>query len=793
LARKILLADDSVTAQNMGRRILSEAGYDVLTVNNGSAALKKIAELKPDLVILDVYMPGYGGLEVCQRIKESPETFHIPVLLTVGKLEPFKADEARRVRADAHLVKPFEASELLTALTKLEDKIVPQAESRARNFAKTQSAEGSTAPVDGSKFGDSMTGWKERLGIPASSPKVEEEEPVIEAPPVSATAFRDFERAPEVTARPAQASSVQDGMVSDVTADEIAAIAAAATAMERATDSTQVTSEAPAVEENYPPIADMWRRSQESSPPIEAHGYGVLQNEVRPPEAQPTEIHQREVQLSEFQPIEPQSEIQHSEFQPTGIERMQVESAAIHQSPGQISAEALEVVQFDAPQASEQAPEMAAVADVGLESTHAIQHDPESLSPAAELASPVQVSSEPAAEAMVADAEVAAAIESLAPANGDAAIPRHETWEHSAETRIEKHEDVFAHAEAPAHAEFAESRYTGPRWIADEASLTENEAASILEREMEKAYAALKETDAYRAGAEEAGAEGSSFIEHRDQPIAAQLEPAVAQAESFAVEAAAPVVSETIISDVPAGAAEAIFSSEPEAVAAIETIAEAKSSEFAPEPALRTLELAVVLPEAQPEVSPALIAEAVASESATLPEIAEPEAAAYSTTEIAESAPVSAMASDSQMASDSAMTAPQQEAAFAAAAGAGAGFGAVGNFQAIPEPVVYSEGVPSPSPERAAELAAAWAHWRQIRETISGPEITSQVAAAAASGFKDIQPQSPPMSPPEAEASTTAVAGTDSASIASIVDSVLSQLRPKLVEEIAKKLSEKNK
>jgi len=126
LARKVLLADDSVTAQNMGRKILTEAGYEVITVNNGSAALKKINELKPDLIVLDVYMPGYGGLEICQRLKENAETARIPVLLTVGKLEPFKAEDARRVRADMHMIKPFEASELLTALTRLEDRIVPQ-------------------------------------------------------------------------------------------------------------------------------------------------------------------------------------------------------------------------------------------------------------------------------------------------------------------------------------------------------------------------------------------------------------------------------------------------------------------------------------------------------------------------------------------------------------------------------------------------------------------------------------------------------------------------------------------
>jgi len=127
LARKILLADDSVTAQNMGRKILADAGYEVITVNNGSAALKRVSETKPDLIILDVYMPGYSGLEVCQRLKDAHDTSFIPVLLSVGKLEPFKPQEARRVRADGHIVKPFEASELLSAVAKLEDCIVPQA------------------------------------------------------------------------------------------------------------------------------------------------------------------------------------------------------------------------------------------------------------------------------------------------------------------------------------------------------------------------------------------------------------------------------------------------------------------------------------------------------------------------------------------------------------------------------------------------------------------------------------------------------------------------------------------
>src|SRR5947199_357369 len=64
----------------MGRKILADAGYEVITVNNGSAALKKIAEQKPDLIVLDVYMPGYSGLEVCQRLKEVPENRDDPAL-----------------------------------------------------------------------------------------------------------------------------------------------------------------------------------------------------------------------------------------------------------------------------------------------------------------------------------------------------------------------------------------------------------------------------------------------------------------------------------------------------------------------------------------------------------------------------------------------------------------------------------------------------------------------------------------------------------------------------------------
>jgi CheY-like chemotaxis protein len=220
LARKILLADDSVTAQNMGRRILSDAGYEVTTVNNGSAALKKIAESKPDLIVLDVYMPGYGGLEVCQRLRESRETARIPILLTVGKLEPFKPEEARRVKADAFIVKPFEASELLTALTKLEDRIVPHpAPYKPGRFAQAISALDSE---NSNEYGDLESGWKHRLKIPV---------PQSHGPDVEIDEQEQAESKQRTEARVAPKAADAPALVPrDITSEEIAAINAAAAA-----------------------------------------------------------------------------------------------------------------------------------------------------------------------------------------------------------------------------------------------------------------------------------------------------------------------------------------------------------------------------------------------------------------------------------------------------------------------------------------------------------------------------------------------------------------------------------
>ena len=263
MARKILLADDSVTAQNMGRKILADAGYEVITVNNGSAALKKIAELKPDLIVLDVYMPGYSGLEVCQRLKDVADTARIPVLLTVGKLEPFKTDEAKRVRADGYIVKPFEASELLAALSKLEDKIVPRAEtSKPGRFARATAAI-DEARAEKSAATEDSSGWKNRISFPSKSKQATAEgdadDPAIYNP-VNKDLRTVVDHHPDNSRGAAESEKVDlgalapEGLPKDVTPEEIAALAAAAAQVQgkilesKSTESHQETTEQPSIE-----------------------------------------------------------------------------------------------------------------------------------------------------------------------------------------------------------------------------------------------------------------------------------------------------------------------------------------------------------------------------------------------------------------------------------------------------------------------------------------------------------------------------------------------------------------
>lgn len=143
---RLLLVDDSPHAQRMGERILSDEGYEVVTVSNADSALVRLDDVDPDVVLADTVMPGRTGYEICQYIKMSPRHRHVRVILTAGVLEAFDDEQMQRAGADGTLKKPFEASALLAAVKPLADEA---ARMRAETAAPGTSprASGPAAPV----------------------------------------------------------------------------------------------------------------------------------------------------------------------------------------------------------------------------------------------------------------------------------------------------------------------------------------------------------------------------------------------------------------------------------------------------------------------------------------------------------------------------------------------------------------------------------------------------------------------------------------------------------------------
>jgi CheY-like chemotaxis protein len=115
---KILVADDNSNIQKMVGLALKDQGIDVVAVGNGEAAVRKISDVKPDLVLADVFMPVRNGYEVCKYVKEDSTLAHIPVILLVGAFDPLDEQEAQRVGADGVLKKPFVPPDPLISMVK---------------------------------------------------------------------------------------------------------------------------------------------------------------------------------------------------------------------------------------------------------------------------------------------------------------------------------------------------------------------------------------------------------------------------------------------------------------------------------------------------------------------------------------------------------------------------------------------------------------------------------------------------------------------------------------------------
>jgi DNA-binding response OmpR family regulator len=113
----ILLADDSAHAQRMGERILREEGYEVVSLTDGETTVMRLADVDPDLVIADVFLPGRNGFDLCRHVKTHHR--HARVILTAGLLEKFNEADAREAGCDAILRKPFEASVVMQTIRPL--------------------------------------------------------------------------------------------------------------------------------------------------------------------------------------------------------------------------------------------------------------------------------------------------------------------------------------------------------------------------------------------------------------------------------------------------------------------------------------------------------------------------------------------------------------------------------------------------------------------------------------------------------------------------------------------------
>jgi class 3 adenylate cyclase/CheY-like chemotaxis protein len=118
MSAKILAVDDNPRNVKLLVELLKVHGYTVLAAESGEAALKAIAEEHPDLVLLDVMMPGMSGYEVCQAIRANPDTAVLPVVL-VTALDPNERVKGLEVGADDFLTKPVNQSELLARVRSL--------------------------------------------------------------------------------------------------------------------------------------------------------------------------------------------------------------------------------------------------------------------------------------------------------------------------------------------------------------------------------------------------------------------------------------------------------------------------------------------------------------------------------------------------------------------------------------------------------------------------------------------------------------------------------------------------
>ncbi len=117
MPKRILLVDDSVTTRMTNRVIISKrTGHEVICAANGPEALKVVSAERPDLILMDVMMPGMDGLEVCRRLRKEQSTANLPIVLLTFRVDDQSVAAGFDSGCTAYLKKPVVETDLLETL-----------------------------------------------------------------------------------------------------------------------------------------------------------------------------------------------------------------------------------------------------------------------------------------------------------------------------------------------------------------------------------------------------------------------------------------------------------------------------------------------------------------------------------------------------------------------------------------------------------------------------------------------------------------------------------------------------
>jgi twitching motility two-component system response regulator PilH len=117
--KRILVVDDSATERHMLRDLLTKAGYEVVSSDNGEDAIVKARQVKPDLILMDVVMPGLNGFQATRAISRDPVTKSIPVIMCTSKSQETDKIWGLRQGARDYLIKPVDRETLLAKIESL--------------------------------------------------------------------------------------------------------------------------------------------------------------------------------------------------------------------------------------------------------------------------------------------------------------------------------------------------------------------------------------------------------------------------------------------------------------------------------------------------------------------------------------------------------------------------------------------------------------------------------------------------------------------------------------------------